>query len=118
MNPWSGKRGEEGEEPLNALIFKVMERVCPLNTRCDDEKTSCTPDKPQTANERARLYLLASLSAFFNTPACIRSWPQRECVRPARVCMYAGALSLSLSLSVCRLIIFFRRQQARVKQTR
>lgn len=52
MNPWSGKR-EGREEPLNALIFKVMERVCPLNTRCDDEKTSRTPDKPQTASERA-----------------------------------------------------------------
>lgn len=106
MNPWSGKRGEEGEEPLNALIFKVMERVCPLNTRCDDEKTSCTPDKPQTANERARLYLLASLSAFFNTPACIRRGHSESVFdRLACACMREPYLSLSLSLSVCLSVV-------------
>lgn len=120
MNPWSGKR-EGREEPLNALIFKVMERVCPLNTRCDDEKTSCTPDKPQTASERAR-ERDSICSPHCPPPFLIRllvyvRGHSESVLERACVCVHGRLSSLSLSPSVSRLIIFFRRQ-ARVAGSR
>lgn len=89
-----------------------MERVCPLNTRCNGEKTSCTLDKPQTTSERAsELYLLASLSGFFNTSS-VCSWPQRGCIPPVVCVVNVYTFHYARTGWFSRLIIFFRRQRS------